>query len=84
MIVTIRHLREAGMCSREPRKWFAKQGLSWTEFVTNGLPEEVLIATGDPLAMKVVEIARVEIACKHGTLPGKYCMKCAAYILDDM
>jgi hypothetical protein len=46
------------MCAREPRKWFAKQGLSWSDFITDGLPESVLVATGDALAMKVVEIAR--------------------------
>lgn len=58
VIVTIKHLRDAGMCAREPRKWFAKQGLSWSDFITDGLPESVLVATGDALAMKVVEIAR--------------------------
>lgn len=54
------HLRAAGYCNREPRKWFVKQGLSWTEFVTKGIPESVLVATGDPLALNVVEIARKE------------------------
>ena len=34
--------------------------MSWSEFVTNGFPENVLIGTADPLAMKVVEIARAD------------------------
>jgi hypothetical protein len=62
------HLRAAGYCNREPRKWFQKQGLSWTEFVTVGIPESVLVATGDPLALNVVEIARQE---HRGSVNGK-------------
>jgi hypothetical protein len=62
VIVTIRHLRAAGMCSREPRRWFKQQGLNWSDFATEGLPASVLIATADPLALKVVEIAQREAA----------------------
>lgn len=60
------HLRAAGYCNREPRKWFERQGLSWTEFVTVGIRESVLVATGDPLALNVVEIARKEAADVNG------------------
>lgn len=56
--VRIKHLRAAGYCNREPRLWFARQGLSWSDFATKGLPASVLVATNDPLALKVVEIAR--------------------------
>lgn len=59
-VVRISHLRAAGMCNRQPRLWFKQQGLSWSTFATEGLPASVLIATNDPLALKVVEIARKE------------------------
>lgn len=57
-LVRMKHLRAARMCNREPRRWFVAHELSWTQFVTEGLPASVLIATNDPLAMVVVEIAR--------------------------
>lgn len=62
VIVTVKHLRAAGMCNREPRIFCKRHGISWSDFVTEGLPEEVLVATGDALAMKVVEIARRDAA----------------------
>lgn len=61
-IVRIDHLRAAGYCNREPRIWFKRHGLNWSVFATEGLPASVLIATGDPLAMRVVEIAQKEAA----------------------
>lgn len=60
VIVTIAHLRKAGMCTRTPRQWFAKHGLSWNDFVTHGIPESELLATGDSLAHPVIAIARAE------------------------
>lgn len=62
LIVRMKHLRAAGMCNREPRIWFKRQGLSWSDFITNGIPASILIETGDGLAAKVVEIARQEAA----------------------
>lgn len=60
ILVHVRHLRAAGMCNREPRRWFKAHGLSWTEFVTTGIPESRILATNDALALPVVEIARKE------------------------
>lgn len=57
-IVTIAHLRMAGMCSREPRAWMQRHGLNWNEFITNGYPTSVLLATGDSLALPAIEAAR--------------------------
>lgn len=59
-MVHMRHLRAVGMCNREPRLFAKRQGWSWTEFVTNGLPIELIEATGDPLAMRVAQAARDE------------------------
>lgn len=57
MIITIAHLRKAGMCSRQPRQWFARHGLSWSDFIDHGIPEEDVLATGDELGAMVVRKA---------------------------
>ena len=57
MIIRVNHARQAGYCSRGMRAFFVKYDLNWSEFLKNGLPEETLLATGDALARKVVEIA---------------------------
>jgi hypothetical protein len=62
LLIHVRHLRAAGMCNREPRLWFKRHGLSWTEFVTTGIPASRILATSDSLAYPVVEIARKEAA----------------------
>lgn len=64
MIITIDHIRAAGMCARQSRVWAARHGIDWTDFLTNGIPEEVLLATGDVLAAQVVEVAHQE--AEHG------------------
>lgn len=58
VMVRMKHLRMAGMCNREPRTFCAQQGLSWSDFVSEGLPAELLEATGDPMAIRVAAIAR--------------------------
>lgn len=62
VMVRISHLRAAGMCNREPRAWFKRQGLSWSDFATAGIDAETLYATGDPLAKIVADIAVKEAA----------------------
>lgn len=60
MIIRPEHIRAPGIeyCSRGARKWFALHGLDWNRFVTQGIPEEELLATGDALAIAVVEEAK--------------------------
>lgn len=60
--VTINHLRAARMCARSARPWFERRGLSWAVFVSEGYDSEVIRATGDSLALKVVEIAEAEVS----------------------
>lgn len=66
MLVTHAHMRSMPKkyCNKEARKFFVKHGLDWSAFVTTGIPEEELIATGDALALAVVEKARSEWAEK--------------------
>ncbi len=60
IIVTMKHVREANLCSSGARYWFKQHNLSWHEFLTTGLSAEVLEATGDELAFRVTKIARQE------------------------
>jgi len=51
------NMRELGYCNKGGRLFFAKHKLNWREFVLKGLDEEVLLATGDAMAIKVVDNA---------------------------
>lgn len=51
-------LRRAKMCSGGAREFFARHDLDWDEFLKNGVPVGLIEATGDAMAMKVVEAVR--------------------------
>jgi len=46
-----------GFCASGTRKWFARYGLDYSDFLKNGIDEEKLLATGDPMALATVEQA---------------------------
>lgn len=58
VIVTMKDIRSAKMCSGGTRNFFKRHGMDWNKFLTEGLPEEDFIRTGDAMAMQVVEKAR--------------------------
>lgn len=58
LIITMNDIRAAKMCARGTRAFFQRHGLDWTDFLKNGIPAEKLAATGDPMALQVVEVAR--------------------------
>lgn len=58
MKITMRDVRAAKMCSRGARKFFRRYDLDWGEFVREGIDAEKVEATGDAMAIKVVEVAR--------------------------
>lgn len=58
VLVKMEHIREARMCSRGARTFFERHGLDWRKFLKDGLPAETLEATGDAMALQVVEVAR--------------------------
>jgi hypothetical protein len=60
IMVTMRHVRGADLCSRGSREWFRKYDLSWDEFLTTGISATRILATGDAFAVRVVEVARQE------------------------
>jgi hypothetical protein len=58
LVITIAHVRAAGMCVHGTRAWFARQGLDFRVFLRGGIDADVLLATGDAMARRVVEHAR--------------------------
>ena len=64
MIVLMRDVRAARMCSRGARVFLEKHGVDWAAFLRSGVDSELLIATGDAMALRVVEEA-------HGRLKQK-------------
>lgn len=60
VIVRMRHIRQARLCSDGARGFWARHNLDWTDFLKNGIDADKLAATGDANALKVVEVARGE------------------------
>lgn len=58
MIIVRSDLDELGYCARGARRWFARMGLDWSAFVRDGLDSEAVVATGDAMALKLVEHVR--------------------------
>jgi hypothetical protein len=46
------------MCAKGARAFFRRHGLDWSQFIREGIDAEMLVATGDAMAMKVVEHAK--------------------------
>lgn len=68
--VTVQHLRTVqgfgprpGLCAPGARAWCARYGVSWADFVREGIDADVLLATGDAFAIALVAHAQGE---KHG------------------
>ena len=55
--ITMDDVRYSKMCSRGARAFFASHNLDWNEFLDKGLPESVVLATNDAMAIQVVEAA---------------------------
>lgn len=60
------HMRELGYCNRGARDFFGRHGLSWADFLANGIEASRLVATGDGMALKVVEHAKKTEGVKRG------------------
>lgn len=57
MRITINDVRRAGHCVKGAREWFERHDLDFVEFLRNGIDETEFLASGDALAIHVVEIA---------------------------
>lgn len=62
LIVRAEDIRAAHLCFQGARPWFRRHGLDWQAFLAEGLPAEVLAATGDALALRVIAEAEKRIA----------------------
>lgn len=58
LIIRVGDIRASGICLQGARGWFRRQGLDWQMFLAQGLAAEVLAATGDALALRVIATAR--------------------------
>lgn len=56
--ITITDIRRTGHCVRGIKRWFDGHGLDFKAFLANGIDAEVLLATGDALALQVVAAVR--------------------------
>lgn len=61
VIVTLKDIRKLQYCSKGARAFFEKHELSWSDFLTNGIPASELLKTGDAMATKAVEVASVKL-----------------------
>lgn len=64
MIVTMQHLRTVpyfrsspGYCLPKSRAWCTRHGIDFAAFIRNGIDEEQLLATGDGMAIALVNWA---------------------------
>lgn len=64
VVVTMAHVRAAGLCSRGARLFAARYEKDWARFLREGIPAAELEATGDAFALRVAGIARAEV--DHG------------------
>lgn len=58
IIITLQDMRSLKYCARGARSFLLRHDLSWTEFLDHGISSDVLEATGDAMALKLVEVAR--------------------------
>ncbi|MDZ7476794.1 hypothetical protein U5F73_17665 [Stenotrophomonas pavanii] len=59
--VTIDDVRAVGLCVNGTRLWFARHDLDFRAFLREGCDADTLLATGDAMALRVVERARIRL-----------------------
>ena len=67
ILIRVDDLRKSGVCPKASA-WFEKQGLDWRDFVRNGISGARLVATGDAIAVRVVEEAQARKGAGNGRL----------------
>ena len=60
IIVRMKHVRAADLCSRGTRAWFDRHSLDFNHFLDKGYPVEIIEQTNDELGLRVAAIARKE------------------------
>ena len=59
--VTIDDVRAVGLGVNGTRAWFARHDLDFRAFLRDGCAADTLLATGDAMALRVVEHARIRL-----------------------
>jgi hypothetical protein len=59
MIVHVRDAVELGYCIKGIKEFCKRYGIDFRNFVKHGIDEDDLLKTGDAMAVKVVERARL-------------------------
>lgn len=57
VIVKMVHMRQLGYCSAGVRTFFQKHDLDYSGFLQDGIDARLLAATGDGMALRVIEEA---------------------------
>lgn len=57
-LITINDIRQAHYCTGGARAWFKLHDLDWPAFIADGLPASTLLATGDGMAERVVQVKK--------------------------
>lgn len=60
MIITMRDIRKAKMCSRGARKLAERHDLDWSDFLRNGIGSSELEKIDDGMVKHLLEVARGE------------------------
>lgn len=55
-VIRVQDIRAAEHCMRGARTWFDYHGLSWNDFLKNGITVEQALGTGDALAVRIVTL----------------------------
>ena len=58
MKIYLYHAKQVDFCAPGMRYFARKYKLDLGDFIANGIDEEILLATGDETAKKIVEVAR--------------------------
>jgi hypothetical protein len=62
--VTIDDVRAAGLCVNGTRIWFTRHDLDFLTFLRDGCTADTLLATGDAMALRVVERAHIRLGAR--------------------
>lgn len=60
VIVTMKHIRQAGLCSRGLRQFADIHGFDFSDFLKNGMPLDKVRLIDDAMVQAVADIAEAE------------------------
>jgi hypothetical protein len=58
IILRMRHVRAANMCSSGVRKFFKRHDLDWNLFLKEGIDSDIIEKINDPMGLQVIEVAK--------------------------